>query len=149
MLLPPPVSPSQSPFPSCPLPFSSERVGCSPLGFSPLWHIESQLDWAHLLLPRPDKVAMKPELPTCYLCARGLVPILVCPLVGSLNFWELPGVEVCWLLVFLWGYHLLQGLPSFPNLFWKCFWPPSNVGLCVSASVSVHCWVEPVRGQLC
>lgn len=32
---------------------------------------------------RQDKAAMKIELPDCYLCARGLIPAWVCPLVGG------------------------------------------------------------------
>ena len=49
---------------------------------------------------------------------------------------------------------LVEFLPTLDSsillqLFHKTFQAQSNIWLWVSASVSVSCWVEPLRGQLC
>ena len=76
---------------------------------------------------------------------RGLGPALVCSLVdgsflGTIRIVDSDGL--------LWSPCPLQVPQSFPQLFQKTSWAWSHVWLRVSTSVSVSCWVEPLRGQL-
>jgi len=79
----------------------------------------------------------------------GFIPDPVCPLVGhsdSENSQESSFVDSFDLPV---GFSSISGPTILPHPFRKCPWPPFNVWLWVSASVSIHCCAEPLRGQLC
>ena len=93
---------------------------------------------------------MKTKLHICYICAGDLGPACVCSLVWWFSLWEPLRVQVRRLLVFMWSSYSLQFTYSIPQLFHKASQAPSNVWLWVPTSVvSVSCWVEPLRGQLC
>ena len=75
----------------------------------------------------------------------------LCLLFGWwVTLWESPSVQVSWLAGSSNGLPVpLQALNPFPQLFQKTPWALSNDRLWVSASVSVRCWMETLRGQLC
>lgn len=143
MLLPLSDPPSQNPSPPF---FSSERV--PPLSYPPTL--------AHLVSVRLS-TSSSPEArqnrhgnwATCLLhICRGLLPAPVCSLIGGSVSESSQGYLT---VGFLWGFLPIQGLqfPPPPQAFYICSRPPSNVWLWASVSVSVSCWVEPFRGQLC
>jgi hypothetical protein len=72
-------SPNRLPLTASPSPLR----GWAPLGYPPPWHIKSLPGSVHPRLLRPDTAPMKTELPVCYICAWGLFPAPVCPLVGG------------------------------------------------------------------
>jgi hypothetical protein len=74
---------------------------------------------------------------------------LLCVLWLVAQFLKAPrGSGLLTVVVFLRASHAPQGLWSF-QLFSKCPGPLTNTGLWVSASVSVCCWEECLRRQLC
>jgi hypothetical protein len=92
-------------FPGPSFSFSSE--GAAPLTISPLWHIESQPDYALTLSLGPNKAAMNTKFPEGYICAQGLVLAHINPLVGGSDsessqmsrlvdfFWSLYWLVLC------------------------------------------------------
>lgn len=53
------------------------------------------------------------------------------------------------LYVFLWYFLTHWLLHTFLSLFHKIPKAPPNVWLWISVSVSIRCWIKPLRGQLC
>jgi hypothetical protein len=81
--------------------------------------------------------------------ARDLDPACVCSWVGDSDSESCQGSRLVDSVGLLVEFPSPQGLQSFPKLFPKGPWPPSNLMVWVAASVLVSCCVESVRGQLC
>ena len=129
-LLPLPFHPSLSPFPCLLSPFPLK--GWGPYRYPPTLAHKVSVRLSESSPTEARQAVMKIVLPICYICSGGGVGwgvrssfymFTAC----SLRFWELPGVQVCWLLVFLWSFHLLLGLWSFSQLFHRCLHPQPNV----------------------
>ena len=92
---------------------------------------------------------MKTKLHICYLYVGGLGPVLTCWLVvQSLEAPRpLQTVQVSCLCWSSCGVHVILGPFNPPPT--SSIRASSDVWLRVSASLSIGCWVEPLRGHLC
>ena len=92
---------------------------------------------------------MKTKLHIYYKCIGGLDPDTVYPFVGGsvcVSPQEPRLVDSVGLLV---ESLILLALLFYPQLFHKTPQAPPDVWLWISVYVSIHCWMQPLRRQLC
>jgi hypothetical protein len=142
-MLPPSQSPPQCYFP-IPIPFDYERATLPSTRWPP-----TLLHQVFAGLGTSSPTEARHGSPLLHMCRRPLTSL--CVLLGWwLSQWELPGVQIRW---FCWSFCVVV-------IFLRAFHPSPNsstgVKACIqylwvsaSVSVSVSCWVEPLRGLLC